>query len=85
MTRGTAAREDETSRASGKKETNRLFFCFGLVVPCFDKPILVQLVHSHDFLQSVTTAKPEKIRRAVEKVGPVLEQVKSELGIGGVG
>jgi hypothetical protein len=27
----------------------------------------------------------EKIRRAVEKVGPVLDQVKTELGIGGVG
>ena len=28
---------------------------------------------------------PEKIRRAVRKVGPVLDQVKTELGIGGVG
>ena len=28
---------------------------------------------------------PEKIRRAVQKVGPVLAQVKTELGIGGVG
>jgi len=28
---------------------------------------------------------PEKIRRAVRKVGPVLEQVKTELGIGDVG
>ena len=27
----------------------------------------------------------EKIRRAVRKVGPELEQVKTELGIGGVG
>jgi hypothetical protein len=27
----------------------------------------------------------QKIRRAVEKVGPVLETVKQELGIGGVG
>ena len=27
----------------------------------------------------------EKIRRAVRKVGPVLETVKQELGIGGVG
>lgn len=27
----------------------------------------------------------EKIRRAVQKVGPVLETVKTELGIGGVG
>ena len=27
----------------------------------------------------------EKIRRAVKKVGPVLEKVKTELGIGGIG
>jgi hypothetical protein len=27
----------------------------------------------------------DKIRRAVRKVGPVLERVKQELGIGGVG
>jgi hypothetical protein len=27
----------------------------------------------------------QKIRRAVEKVGPVLDTVKQELGIGGVG
>jgi len=27
----------------------------------------------------------DKIRRAVQKVGPVLETVKTELGIGGVG
>jgi hypothetical protein len=29
--------------------------------------------------------RPEKIQRAVQKVGPVLETVKKELGIGGVG
>ena len=28
---------------------------------------------------------PEKLRRAVEKVGSLLEDVKNELGIGGVG
>ena len=28
---------------------------------------------------------PEKIRQAVQKVGPVLDSVKTELGIGGVG
>ncbi len=28
---------------------------------------------------------PQKIRRAVEKVGPILDTVKKELGIGGVG
>ena len=28
---------------------------------------------------------PDKIRKAVEKVGPVLETVKRELGIGGPG
>jgi len=27
----------------------------------------------------------DKIRRAVQKVGPVLDTVKTELGIGGVG
>lgn len=27
----------------------------------------------------------QKLRRAVEKVGPILETVKQELGIGGVG
>ena len=27
----------------------------------------------------------DKVRRAVRKVGPVLEKVKQELGIGGVG
>jgi len=27
---------------------------------------------------------PEKIRKAVEKVGPMLEKVKKELGIAGV-
>jgi hypothetical protein len=27
----------------------------------------------------------DRIRRAVRKVGPVLEKVKQELGIGGVG
>jgi uncharacterized protein DUF3606 len=27
----------------------------------------------------------EKIRRAVRKVGPLLDEVKTELGIGGVG
>ena len=33
-----------------------------------------------------TLETPEdKIRRAVQKVGPVLETVKTELGIGGVG
>lgn len=29
--------------------------------------------------------RPEKIQRAVQKVGPILETVKKELGIGGVG
>jgi hypothetical protein len=29
--------------------------------------------------------EPEKIHRAVKKVGPLLEDVKAELGIGGVG
>jgi hypothetical protein len=29
--------------------------------------------------------KEDKIRQAVRKVGPMLDQVKTELGIGGVG
>jgi hypothetical protein len=29
--------------------------------------------------------KEDKIRKAVRKVGPMLDQVKQELGIGGVG
>jgi hypothetical protein len=38
-----------------------------------------------DFWARTLETDPEKIRRAVQKVGPVLETVKKELGIGGVG
>jgi hypothetical protein len=38
-----------------------------------------------DYWSKTLETDPEKIRRAVQKVGPVLEQVKTELGIGGVG
>ena len=38
-----------------------------------------------DFWARTLEADPEKIRRAVRKVGPMLEQVKLELGIGGAG
>jgi hypothetical protein len=38
-----------------------------------------------DFWARTLETKPEKIRRAVEKVGPSLEKVKQELGIGGAG
>ena len=34
---------------------------------------------------STLETDPETIRRAVHKVGPELESVKKELGIGGVG
>ena len=38
-----------------------------------------------DYWARTLETDPDKIRRAVRKVGPVLEQVKTELGIGGVG
>jgi hypothetical protein len=38
----------------------------------------------HYWAQTLETDE-DKIRRAVRKVGPVLEKVKQELGIGGVG
>ncbi|HKU46048.1 MAG TPA: DUF3606 domain-containing protein [Burkholderiales bacterium] len=38
-----------------------------------------------DYWARTLETDPEKIRRAVRKVGPVLETVKQELGIGGVG
>ncbi len=37
-----------------------------------------------DYWSRTLETRPEKIRSAVEKVGPVLEKVKTELGIGGV-
>ena len=38
-----------------------------------------------DYWARTLETKPEKIRQAVQKVGPVLDTVKKELGIGGVG
>ena len=38
-----------------------------------------------DYWARTLETDPEKIRRAVTKVGPVLERVKQELGIGGIG
>ena len=38
-----------------------------------------------DYWARTLETKPEKIRKAVQKVGPLLETVKKELGIGGVG
>lgn len=38
-----------------------------------------------DYWARTLETDPEKIRQAVQKVGPVLEKVKQELGIGGVG
>ena len=37
-----------------------------------------------DYWARTLETPPEKIRRAVEKVGPSLEKVKTELGIAGV-
>lgn len=38
-----------------------------------------------DYWSRTLETPPEEIRRALEKVGPGLEQVKRELGIGGPG
>ena len=37
-----------------------------------------------DYWSRTLETNPDKIRRAVEKVGPILETVKKELGIAGV-
>ena len=37
-----------------------------------------------DYWARTLETDPEKIRKAVQKVGPVLEKVKQELGIAGV-
>ncbi|HEY3075480.1 MAG TPA: DUF3606 domain-containing protein [Burkholderiales bacterium] len=37
-----------------------------------------------DYWARTLETKPDKIRKAVQKVGPVLETVKKELGIAGV-
>jgi Protein of unknown function (DUF3606) len=37
-----------------------------------------------DYWARTLETDPDKIRRAVQKVGPVLETVKKELGIAGV-
>lgn len=37
-----------------------------------------------DFWARTLETDPEKIRKAVQKVGPALDTVKQELGIGGV-
>jgi hypothetical protein len=37
-----------------------------------------------DYWARTLETRPEKIRRAVEKVGPILDTVKKELGIAGV-
>jgi hypothetical protein len=36
-----------------------------------------------DFWSKTLEQPPDKIRKAVQKVGPVLDTVKKELGIGG--
>jgi Protein of unknown function (DUF3606) len=40
---------------------------------------------SLDFWARTLETNPEKIKKAVQKVGPALERVKLELGIGGAG
>jgi len=47
-------------------------------------PTLVEVKpEALDFWSRTLEQPPEKIRKAVQKVGPVLETVKKELGIGG--
>jgi hypothetical protein len=49
-------------------------------------PTLIELEREAlDYWARTLETDPEKIRQAVQKVGPVLETVKKELGIGGVG
>ena len=47
-------------------------------------PTLVEVKpEALDFWSRTLEQPPEKIKKAVQKVGPVLETVKKELGIGG--
>ena len=47
-------------------------------------PTIIELKpQALDFWSRTLETDPQKIRQAVEKVGPVLETVKKELGIGG--
>ena len=47
-------------------------------------PTLIELKpEALDFWSRTLELPPEKIKKAVQKVGPVLETVKKELGIGG--
>jgi hypothetical protein len=47
-------------------------------------PTLIEIKpEALDFWSRTLEQPPEKIKRAVQKVGPVLETVKKELGIGG--
>jgi DNA-directed RNA polymerase subunit F len=48
-------------------------------------PTLVEVKREAlDYWARTLETDPEKIRKAVQKVGPVLETVKKELGIAGV-
>ena len=48
-------------------------------------PTLVEIKRPEalDFWARTLETDPEKVRKAVQKVGPVLDTVKRELGIGG--
>ena len=49
-------------------------------------PTLVEVKREAlDYWARTLETDPEKIRKAVQKVGPSLEKVKLELGIGGPG
>ena len=48
-------------------------------------PTLIEIQpQALDYWSRTLETPPEKIRKAVEKVGPSLEKVKTELGIAGV-
>jgi hypothetical protein len=48
-------------------------------------PTLIEIKkEALDYWARTLETDPEKIKKAVQKVGPVLEKVKQELGIAGV-
>jgi hypothetical protein len=52
---------------------------------CPPDPTLIEVKpQALDYWARTLETDPEKIRKAVQKVGPVLETVKKELGIAGV-
>jgi hypothetical protein len=72
--------------------TSGLFFClYGPMAkqgPPYTPPDPTEIEvkpQALDYWARTLETNPEKIRQAVQKVGPSLEKVKLELGIGGAG